>query len=481
MAFTSAFEVNTQAFAADTDLVSARARHHAPSDTVHLSEVLAALSFALDLTDGQPVGHATRSCLIGLGLADHMGLPDDARRDLYYALLLKDVGGSSQSAQIYRAFGGEEGPDRRIRSRLDWNSYLRAARRTLSRAPRGTTWIERVPHVADGGGDVEVSAADLVASRCDQGAAIVLGLGFGPRVAEAVRLAAERWDGCGQPRGLRGEEIPVLARIVALAQALEALVIADGPRRGLDVVRARAGRWFDPELVRATDGLRGELARWRALDENGLADAVRAAAPAEDAMLWGPDALDRVALGFAGVVDAKSPFTAQHSHRMSALAVRIARRLGIAGAELDDLRRAALLHDIGKLSVPNSILDKPGPLEAEEWEIVKRHPYWTLRILLHVRGFKDIAQIAASHHERVDGRGYFRGLSGEGFPLEARILAAADQWDALTTERPYRPALTPETALHLMVRERDTGVGAECLDALAEVVGSESNALPDAA
>ena len=137
---------------------------------------------------------------------------------------------------------------------------------------------------------------------------------------------------------------------------------------------------------------------------------------------------------------------------------------------LRKLKRASLLHDIGKLSLPNSILDKPGPLSPAEWEAVKLHPYYTLRVLLHVRGFKQVAHLAASHHERLDGGGYFRGLSGTQFPLVAQVLATADQYDALSTSRPYRPALPEETTLRILDRNRDVALAGECLDALAQVI-----------
>lgn len=462
-------------------LLDSATGHGHDREVVRLSEVLAALSFALDLTDGQPVGHAMRSSLIGLALADRIGLPAEARRDLYYALLLKDVGGSSQSAHLFRLFGGDDRAAQHDLLRMDWTGYLRVARFALGGRPPGATWFERARRAAGIARGGERMAAELIASRCEQGAAIVERLGFGPVVAEAVRASGERWDGQGTPRGLSGQEIPVLGRIVALAQTLEVFLQAHGPRRALQVAQRRSGRWFDPALVLEAHGLEAELARWRELGEHGLSAAVRDAAPPDEATLWGADALDRVALGFAEVVDAKSPFTAQHSRRMSAVAVRIGRRLGFGGEALADLRRAGLLHDIGKLSVPNAILDKPGPLDADEWEVVRLHPYWTLRILLHVRGFKRMAQIAASHHERLDGRGYFRGLGGTAFPIEAQILAAADQFDALITARPYRPALEGGTALRLLERERDRGVSGDVLDALAAVAADDEERLADAA
>jgi HD-GYP domain-containing protein (c-di-GMP phosphodiesterase class II) len=239
----------------------------------------------------------------------------------------------------------------------------------------------------------------------------------------------------------------------------------------------RGGKWFDPQLVAFAVEYERELNRLRALDGEALKSEVQDVEPGDVALLAGPGALDRIALGFAEVVDAKSPFTAEHSYRMSDLALRIAERLGYEPGALASLKRAALLHDIGKLSVPNSILDKPGPLTAEEWEVVRLHPYYTQRILLHISGFKQIAHIAAAHHERLDGRGYYRGLKAAQVPLGSQILSTADMFDALTAERPYRPALPEETALRIMERDRDTGVSGACLDALSAALESWDGAL----
>jgi len=274
-----------------------------------------------------------------------------------------------------------------------------------------------------------------------------------------------------------GEEIPILARVMCLAQALEVYTTMGGAGQALRAALQRGGKWFDPALVGIAVEYEHELGRLRALDGAALKAEVQNCEPGDAALLAGPGALDRIALGFAEVVDAKSPFTAQHSYRMSALALRIAQRLGYDRVALAPLRRAALLHDIGKLSVPNSILDKPGPLTSEEWEVVRLHPYYTQRVLLHIRGFKQIAHLAAAHHERLDGRGYFRGLKGAQIPLGSQILSTADMFDALTAARPYRPALPEETALRIMERDRDTSVSGACLDALASVVESWDGAL----
>ncbi len=440
------------------------------SDSVRISEVLAALSFALDLTEGQPMGHSLRTNLIAQALADRFGLSMRQRTDLYYASLLKDVGCSSNAARVFELFGGDDRSMKSARMRVDWASYAKAVKFGLAHAAPGASWLERAKKIATLARAGPAVASELVATRCTQGGSIVRSLGFGNGVINAVESIEEHWDGHGQPRGLDGEGIPILGRILCLAQSVEVFAMVDGPRAALAMTEARSGKWFDPTLVKIAADLLPALERWCALGEAELGDAVRAAEPGDASLLAGPDALDRISLAFAGVVDAKSPYTAAHSYRVTEVAMAIARRLGFDDESLRKLKRASLLHDIGKLSLPNSILDKPGPLSPAEWEAVKLHPYYTLRVLLHVRGFKQVAHLAASHHERLDGGGYFRGLSGAQFPLIAQVLATADQYDALSTSRPYRPALPEETTLRILDRNRDVALASECLDALAQVI-----------
>ena len=260
--------------------------------------------------------------------------------------------------------------------------------------------------------------------------------------------------------------------MIAVAQFVEVHATVYGGDQAADAARRHRGRWLDPQFVDATRDLEPELMRWCALDEASLRREVREVEPGDAALLAGPGTLDCIARGFADVVDAKSPYTAQHSSRVRDYALTVADRLGFDAAQREELHRAALLHDIGKLSVPNSILDKPGPLDAEEWEVVRLHPYYTQRILEHIRGFERLATVAALHHERLDGRGYFHGLRDVQIPLASQVIATADIFDALTTARPYRPALPEEVALKLMEQDRGTGLRPECLDALIDALES---------
>ena len=441
-----------------------------PPESVRVSDLLGALSFALDLTEGQPMGHALRTCLIGMELADRAGLTLGERRDLYYALILKDAGCSSNSARVFALFGGDERVAKHDFSRLDWSNYLSAAHYAVTHADPGASWIARARRVASIARAGTRAASELVETRCERGADIVVKLGLGLRSAETVRALEEHWDGSGHPRGLAGDEIPMLARIAGLAQVVERYLASDGVEAALEVATQRSGRWFDPMLVRAAEDARDRLAEFAALGETGLREAVRIAEPGGASLLAGPGTLGRIAEGFADVVDAKSPFTAHHSRQVAQISLAIADQLGLPRATQRALEHAALLHDIGKLSVPNSILDKPGPLDAEEWKAVRLHPYYTFRILNHIRGFEALARVAAAHHERLDGRGYFQGLKADEIPFEARILATADVFEALTASRPYRPALPDEVALRIMERDRGYGLCGDCLDALWNVL-----------
>jgi HD-GYP domain-containing protein (c-di-GMP phosphodiesterase class II) len=185
------------------------------------------------------------------------------------------------------------------------------------------------------------------------------------------------------------------------------------------------------------------------------------------------EGLDRVAEAFAGVIDAKSPYTARHSVGVAGYAVAAGERLGLGPVALRSLRRAGLLHDIGKLGVSNLILDKAGPLTDAEFAEVRRHPLYTEQILKRIPPFADIAVAAAGHHERIDGRGYHRGIRADLLPLEARILAVADVYEALTADRPYRGPMAREDALRVLWMQAGTAVAGDCVAALQEATADD--------
>ncbi|MBI5709247.1 MAG: HD domain-containing protein [Candidatus Eisenbacteria bacterium] len=448
----------------------------AAAGPVRLAALLAALSPGLDLAEGQPLGHACRACLIGMRLGERLELPLPDARDLFFTLLLKDAGGPGAGTALLARLGGDDRRARRDLRRTDWACDLQALRwafrHTPARAPR-LSRARRVAALAPAGRSL---LAEWFAARGAAAARLAESLGFGPRVAQALRALDEHGDGSGEPRGLRGDAIPVAARIAGLAQALDALACALGPASALEVVRGARARWFDPDALDACAGQEDFLARLRLLDEDALQAEVAAAEPGVAAVLAGPVRFDRVAEAYAALFDAAAPSRAGRTARVAELAAAIAAGLGWSIAAGATLRRVAWLHDIGILSVPNRILESRHPLTPDDWDVVRLHPWYSRRILERVPGFGGLAAAAAAHHERLDGRGYPQGLRGGQVPQVARVLAAADIYEALTALRPFRAALTPREALALMRRDRGVGLAPECVDALAAAV--ESGALP---
>jgi putative nucleotidyltransferase with HDIG domain len=284
----------------------------------------------------------------------------------------------------------------------------------------------------------------------------------------------------GQPQGLRGEEIPLLSRIMNVAQTADVFYSAygkEGPVAAVEIVSKRSGRWFDPRLVKAFGSMAIKKSLWS--DIENAAQRVIDLEPEAHILEANDSSIDDICLAFADVIDAKSPFTYRHSTGVAGAAVAIARTLCLSESDVTLIRRAALLHDIGKLSVSNAILDKPGKLTEEEWQVVRRHPQHSLEILQRISSFRDLSEIAASHHEKLDGSGYFRHMSASQLSLPARILTVADIYDALSAKRPYRDALPLEKVFTIMQKDAPRALDVDCLDALKLSSNSASTIAED--
>jgi HD-GYP domain-containing protein (c-di-GMP phosphodiesterase class II) len=443
---------------------------------ITLSEMLAALSFALDLTEGAVPGHALRSCLLGLRLADEIQLPAHQRPSLFYALLLKDIGCSSNAARMCAIVGGD---DRAIKAGVkleDWTRLHQPKLSTLSLMWRNVlptaSPLARLARIGKIALSQQSNNQELITLRCDRGASIVRKLGFDEQTASAVRALDEHWDGSGYPDHATGPNIPLLARLCAVAQHLDVFAHARGPQAALTTLGHRSGTWFDPELVRATLALQRKGTLWPQTLPSDPIEETRAAVLALDAddslrRTLTPQRLDLICEGFADVVDAKSPFTYRHSVGVAAATNRITQAMDLPPERVGLMRRAALLHDLGKLGVPNTILDKPGRLDAAEGAIIELHPGRTFAILDQVPALRHLAAIAGEHHEKLDGSGYpFRRTAAE-LSLESRILAVADIYGALAEDRPYRPGLEPAEIRSILKTEASAGkIDSPCLDAL---------------
>jgi putative nucleotidyltransferase with HDIG domain len=277
------------------------------------------------------------------------------------------------------------------------------------------------------------------------------------------------------PDGLRGEEIPLAARILCLAQTIEVFHAKGGIKAARAMADHRRGRWFDPSLVDAFLRFCDDREFWAQLEspDGSQWEPPDFAIAADDARL------DRIAEAFARVIDAKSPFTARHSQRVAEIADGIAASLDFDADDRRIMRRAALLHDIGKLAVSNRILDKPDMLSDEEFRVVQAHPVHTRSILKRAPCFAQLADLAANHHEKLDGSGYPRSLAADDLDLPMRVLAVADIYEALTADRPYRGPLPVEEALAIIDRDVPHRLDADVRDGLKIHLGRTPTITPE--
>jgi len=449
---------------------------------IRFAEVVAAMSVGLDFAQGQPRGHCMRTALIGMRLAEELRLPAPDCSALFYALLLKDLGCSSNAAKISHLFHADDREFKRSRRMIDCTKRSqRLAHAWSHAAPDGSPWerLLRRLVILRKGPDAARRISEI---RSERGAEFAQMLHLPETTARAISELDEHWNGAGTPRGLKGREISVFARICGLAQAVEVFFTAYGLPSACTMARSRRGLWFDSVVVDALLSCRNDADFWRRLRVSEAAgfrtdagsvghgdDLIAEVCRWEprDHVLFADDAcLDRVAETFARVVDAKSPWFCDHSTRVAVISVGLAKQFGCSAELLRDVRRAALLHDVGKLGVSNLILDKPGKLTDAETRQIRKHPEYTRQILSQVPAFRELADVAAAHHERLDGRGYHRGLDERQIPFVTRIITVADMFEAMSARRPYRDALDWEQIEPIMERDAGPGIDRDCFEAL---------------
>ena len=433
--------------------------------TVSRAELQSAFSYALDITEGQPEGHCVRACWIGSQVGRALGLSASQLGELHYSVLLKDLGCSSNAARICELY---EADDRAFKRGYKTVGTGLAA--TLHFVFSKTAAGQTLPRRAAAIGNILLNGTrvvdEMILSRCTRGADIARQLRFPDSVCDAIYHLDEHWDGSGRPDRRRESEIPLYSQIALLAQVVDVFHSFAGPTAAIDELQRRSGTWFDPALVECAASLARDESFWRTLTSPLLQARVTAEAPAEDTLPVDDDYLDAIAAAFGQVIDAKSPFTSGHSARVADFAAALGKTLGLDSDRLRWLRRAAYLHDVGKLGVSSSILEKPGGLGEDEWVQMRGHADQTRAILGRIAAFADIANLAAAHHERLDGLGYPRGLDESRIEQETRIITTCDFFDALTADRPYRAALPVPEALAIMERLVGTALDADCFAAL---------------
>ncbi len=437
--------------------------------TVPVCEVLGSFSFALDLTEGQPPGHSLRAAYIAVSIARALGLSDADCLTVHYATLMKDLGCSSNAARIASLYLTDDRQFKQDYKLIDGrlaNVLAFVFSNTGKDAPLGRR-VSAISNIMRNG--MEISR-QLIETRCVRGADIARQLRLGEGVASAILSLDEHWDGSGKPQGLSGQAIPFASRLALLAQVADVWFMADGPDAARAEVAAQAGRWFDPELADCFARITRRPAFWAMLSDPML-EARLVAMNDQHLGTFADEAyLEDITAAFGSVIDAKSPYTAGHSSRVGHIADILAQRVGMAPAHRRHLARAAMLHDVGKLGVSNTILDKPGKLDDAEWTVMRDHAARTAQILGRIEVFSNMALIASAHHERLDGRGYPLGLDARELSMETRIISVADIFDALTADRPYRAAMPIEKAMGILDAESGGALDGDLITELRDAV-----------
>lgn len=417
---------------------------------IRLNDVVGSMSYALDLAEGQPMGHSVRTTMIGMRIAALLDLPEKDASALFYALLLKDLGCSSNSAAMSLLYGGDDRALKKAHRLIDWTDRFDRTRYAIKHANAGRSNVVRGWYALTQGSRANATRHEMSRLKAQRGADIAAMLAMPVATCEAIRSIDEHWDGNGMPEGLRGDAIPLLSRIACLAQTVEVFENGFDVATAYGVAHERRGRWFDPELVDCLDQFRGDGQFWGRLQSVDARAELGEYEPAQRIVYADELRLDTVAEAFAKVIDAKSRFTARHSQNVAFLATRTAKEMGLPRRDIRAVRRAALLHDVGKLGVSSQVIDKSSALDENETAEMRRHTVYTYEILRGVSRFERIASLAASHHERLNGRGYHLGLAAEEISQLSRILAVADVCEALTSDRPYRKGLPIDEAIRVL-------------------------------
>ncbi len=440
-----------------------------------LAELMAVLSLAVDLGLGQPMEHVLRQCVIALDLSDRLGLDTADAEVVYFVALIAWMGCHSNSHEQARWFGDDIGLRAGVYS-VDMTPF-KLARFSMGRVGAGTSPARRARTVAEFmlSGRKAVDPTRII--HCSVAGELAVRLGLGEEVRASLKQMFERWDGRGDPGAVSGAEIGMPVRLVQLADIVEVFDRAGGIEAAVRVARQRRGTQFDPDVVDLFCEHAAEVLA--PLEAPSSWESVISAQPRSSRVLSDPEmaaALEAI----ADFVDLKSPYTLGHSRAVADLAAEAARTCGMPSDQVDVIRTAGLVHDLGRLGISNAIWDKQDPLTAADRERIRMQPYLTERMLATSPALAPFGEIAASHQERLDGSGYPRGLRGEALSSAARILAASDVYQAMLEPRPHREArAAADAATELRGEVRAGRLDAAAVDAVLRASGHPSTRRPE--
>ena len=433
--------------------------------TVPRIELMAALSLATDLGLGSPLESGLATCLVATRFAKVLGLAVDDAHTVYHLALLRHIGCTAGNHELAAAFGSEMGLHE-LMGTVDFSDpeQLEVA---LAGYARASIPADRRPALTDRLPAVLPLIGETTSGACEVATMLARRFGYDGSLQAALLVFYERWDGCGIPGRLDREAVPLAVRVVQVAEAA-----VRARARSEDVsawIRRRAGSTLDPGLAARFADEPGPLLA--VLDTSSRWDAVVALEPAPRRSLSGAE-LDTALRAVGEFADLKSPWLVGHSVGVAELADGAAVAAGLPPAQVSAVRRAAWIHDLGRVAVSAGVWARPGALTRDEWERVRLHPYHTDRVLDGARSLQEVREIAALHHERLDGSGYTRGLPAGLLPFGARLLAAADVYAAMTEARAHRPAIDRDAAVRALRAESRAGrVDGRAAEAVLEAAG----------
>jgi HD-GYP domain-containing protein (c-di-GMP phosphodiesterase class II) len=446
--------------------------------TVRLAELMAALSIATDLGMGQPVEYALQSCNLAVRLGEKLGLAEEDLRDVYYQALLRFIGCNVETDMMATLLGDEMAIRRELApvDATDLPGTLRIITRAIWQSHQGHSTLELVYAMMAGLLKSRTITQQMFAGHCEVAQRLAERIGFSGKVLVALGQLYERWDGKGLPWGLKGEAIETAVLVVTLAQDMVLFYRLGGLEAATAVAQQRRTSQYAPFV--ADCFCQHAPLLLAGMDSDPTWDNVIALEPGAHQVLSAAQ-LDKACQAMADFVDIKTPFTMGHSSRVAELAAAAAQRVGLPEGDVTAVRRAGWLHDIGKTGVSAGIWMKAEMLTEKEWEQIRLHPYYTERILQRPSALAHIGQIAALHHERLDGSGYYRGLTADTLTPAARILAAANAYQTKREERPHRPVLTPEAAAAALQQEVRAGrLDSEAVHHVLAAAGHATTPLP---
>jgi len=383
-----------------------------------LNEFLMAVSFALDFVEmdilGMPSNHGKRTAYISISIAKEMGLSSEELHDVAALAMLHDNGLS------------------------EYSLHEKLATKELKNA----------------------ALLEGVKEHCTIGESNIKNYPLLTDVKNIIKYHHERYDGTGF-FNLRGEEIPLMSQIIAIADALEKSFDLQNNNRDMqnkvcEFVRHQENVSFSSRIVKAFLKVAENEEFWENLKNNYISIELEKEIPKYSLELPFEE-IHSITNVLSKIIDSKSSYTQRHSQSLSEKAAIMSDFYNLEKEEKMKLIIAADLHDIGKLVVPNDVLDKPDKLSDEEFKIIMKHPEYTRLALQEIKGFEDITEWASNHHEKLNGKGYPRGMVAEELDFNSRLMTCLDIYQALTEERPYREGLSHEKAMEILKSMMDNG------------------------